>query len=94
MPANIRAANCCSSIPKTQTFKEFPLPGPDPSPYALGFDADGFLWYDSHNMDVIGRFDNKDGQGDRVSLSAFGDRHAGIFPRFTRPHVVWLVAEQ
>jgi virginiamycin B lyase len=48
--------------PKTQTFKEFPLPGPDPSPYALGFDADGYLWYDSHNMDVIGRFDTKTGK--------------------------------
>src|SRR6266576_579425 len=48
--------------PKTQTFKEFPLPGPDPSPYALGFDADGYLWYDSHNMDIIGRFDPKTGK--------------------------------
>jgi virginiamycin B lyase len=48
--------------PKTQSFKEFPLPGPDPSPYALGFDADGYLWYDSHNMDVIGRVDIKTGK--------------------------------
>jgi virginiamycin B lyase len=48
--------------PKTQTSTEFPLPGPDPSPYALGFDADGYLWYDSHNMDVIGRFDTKTGK--------------------------------
>src|ERR1700687_6472770 len=48
--------------PKTQTFQEFPLPGKDPSPYALGFDADGYLWYDSHNMDVIGRFDPKTGK--------------------------------
>ena len=48
--------------PNTQTFKEFPLPGPDPSPYALGFDAEGYLWYDSHNMDEIGRFDIKTGK--------------------------------
>jgi virginiamycin B lyase len=47
---------------KTQTFKEFPLPGPDPSPYAMGFDADGYLWYDSHNMDEIARFDTKTGK--------------------------------
>ena len=47
--------------PKTQTFKEFPLPGPDPSPYGLGFDTDGYLWYDSHNMDLIGRFDPRTG---------------------------------
>ena len=48
--------------PKTQSFKEFPLPGKDPSPYALGFDADGYLWYDSHNMDLIGRFDPRTGK--------------------------------
>ena len=28
-----------------------PLPGPDPSPYAMGIDADGYIWYDSHYMD-------------------------------------------
>src|ERR1035437_8838826 len=43
------------------SFKEFPLPGPDPSPYAMGFDADGYLGYDSHNMDEIARFDPKTG---------------------------------
>jgi len=43
-------------------FKEFPLPGPDPSPYALGFDADGYLWYDSHTMDIIGRLDPRTGK--------------------------------
>jgi virginiamycin B lyase len=48
--------------PKMQTFKEFPLPGPNPSPYALGFDADGYLWYDSHNMDIIGRIDPRTGK--------------------------------
>jgi virginiamycin B lyase len=48
--------------PKTKTFKEFPLPGPDPSPYGLGFDADGYLWYDSHNMDLLGRFDPRTGK--------------------------------
>ncbi len=48
--------------PKTQTFKEFPLPGPDPTPYGLGFDAEGYLWYDSHEMDLLGRFDTKTGK--------------------------------
>jgi streptogramin lyase len=38
------------------------LPGPDPSPYALGFDTDGYLWYNSHKMDVVGRFDTKTGK--------------------------------
>jgi len=48
--------------PRTQAFKEFPLPGKDPSPYALGFDTDGYLWYDSHNMDLMGRFDPRTGK--------------------------------
>jgi virginiamycin B lyase len=48
--------------PTTQTFKEYPLPGPDPTPYSMGFDADGYLWYDSHRMDVLGRFDTKTGK--------------------------------
>ena len=26
--------------PKTETFKEFPLPGPEASPYAIGIDRD------------------------------------------------------
>jgi hypothetical protein len=28
----------------------------------MGFDADGYLWYDSHHMDVLGRFDTKTGK--------------------------------
>jgi streptogramin lyase len=27
----------------------------------MGFDADGYLWYDSHNMDLLGRFDPRTG---------------------------------
>ena len=48
--------------PKTETFKEYPLPGPDPTPYALGFDADGYLWYNSNDTDLLGRFDTKTGK--------------------------------
>jgi virginiamycin B lyase len=48
--------------PATQTFQEYPLPGPAPTPYAMGFDADGYLWYDSHWMDSLARFDTKTGQ--------------------------------
>jgi virginiamycin B lyase len=48
--------------PKTQALKEYQLPGPDPSPYALGVDADGGIWYDSHNQDNLGRFDPKTGK--------------------------------
>jgi virginiamycin B lyase len=48
--------------PATQTFKEYALPGPDPTPYAMGFDAQGYLWYNSHRMDVLARFDTKTGK--------------------------------
>ena len=47
--------------PKTQTFTEYPLPGPEPTPYGLGIDADTHIWYSSYNMDVLGRFDPKTG---------------------------------
>ena len=62
--------------PKTQAFKEYPLPGPDPTPYALGFDADGYLWYNSHDMDVIGRFDPRTGK-----VTEYPFPHAELFMR-------------
>jgi virginiamycin B lyase len=48
--------------PKTRTFKEYKLPGPDPSPDAMGFDAEGYLWYSSHYMDTVNRLDTKTGK--------------------------------
>ena len=48
--------------PKTETFKEYALPGPDPTPYSLGIDKNGHIWYSSHNMDVLGRLDPATGQ--------------------------------
>ena len=47
--------------PKTETFTEYKLPGPEATPYALGFDADQMIWYSSYNQDVLGRFDPKTG---------------------------------
>jgi virginiamycin B lyase len=47
--------------PKTETFKEFPLPGPDASPYAINIDRDGMIWYSSHEQDTMNRFDPKTG---------------------------------
>jgi virginiamycin B lyase len=48
--------------PKAEEFKEFQLPGPEPSPYALAIDKDHNLWYSSEYTDVIGRMDPKTGQ--------------------------------
>jgi virginiamycin B lyase len=48
--------------PKTEQFKEFPLPGPEASPYAIGRDAKGMIWYSSHEQDTLGRLDPKTGE--------------------------------
>lgn len=48
--------------PKTETFKEYTLPGPEATPYALGIDKDNYVWYSSEYMDVVGRLDPKTGQ--------------------------------
>ena len=45
--------------PKTETFKEFPLPGRSPSPYAFGADKDGRWCYSNMHEDVVGCFDPK-----------------------------------
>jgi len=42
--------------------KEFDLPGPEPTPYGMGIDSNGGVWYASYNMDVLGRFDPKTGK--------------------------------
>ena len=47
--------------PKTETFKEFPLPGRSPSPYAFAIDKNGRLWYSSMHEDLIGCLDPKTG---------------------------------
>jgi len=47
--------------PKTETFKEFALPDPDPTPYAIGVDRNDFVWYSSYDDDVLGRLDPKTG---------------------------------
>lgn len=64
--------------PKTEKFKEYPLPGPgaEVTPYALGMDADGYLWYNSNNMDVMGRFNTKTGE-----VTEYPFPHAEIYMR-------------
>jgi virginiamycin B lyase len=47
--------------PQTRTFKEFQLPGPEPTPYGIAVAADHSVWYSSYNMDVLGRLDPKSG---------------------------------
>jgi virginiamycin B lyase len=49
--------------PKTETIKEFALPGPslEVTPYALGIDKNHSIWYSSERLDVIGNLDPKTG---------------------------------
>ena len=48
--------------PKTETFKEYPLPGPAGSPYAIAVDRDDTVWYNSNDQDTIGHLDPKTGK--------------------------------
>lgn len=48
--------------PKAETFKEYQLAGPQPSPYALGIDRDNKVWYGSYYLDEIGCLDPKTGK--------------------------------
>jgi virginiamycin B lyase len=48
--------------PETETFREFDLPGPNPSPYAIGIDRDKTIWYSSHEQDTLNRLDPKTGE--------------------------------
>jgi virginiamycin B lyase len=47
--------------PETETFKEYTLPGPSPSPYAIYIDKDHMIWYSSHEQDTLNRLDPKTG---------------------------------
>ena len=48
--------------PKTETFKEYPLPGPEASPYAVGIDRDRMVWYSSHEQDTMNRLNPATGE--------------------------------
>jgi streptogramin lyase len=48
--------------PKSETFKDYPLPHTKSSPYALGIGADRSVWYSSESRDLIGRLDPDSGK--------------------------------
>jgi len=54
--------------PKTETFTEYKLPGPEPTPYGLAVDADQNVWYSSYNQDVLGCFNPKTGKTTEYSF--------------------------
>ena len=59
--------------PHTETFKEFPLPGSDSTPYAVGVDRDDFVWYNSFDNDTLGRLDPTTGKVVEYPLPCSGD---------------------
>jgi streptogramin lyase len=48
--------------PRGETFKEYKLPGPRATPYALGIDTEHKIWYSSESQDVLGRLDPQTGK--------------------------------
>jgi virginiamycin B lyase len=48
--------------PATETFKEYKLPGPLATPYAMGIDRNDRVWYSSHDMDTVGVLDPATGK--------------------------------
>jgi virginiamycin B lyase len=48
--------------PRTETFKEYILPGHSASPYAFDIDAKGRMWYSNMHEDVVGCLDPQTGQ--------------------------------
>ena len=48
--------------PKTEAFKEYPLPGHSASPYAFDRDKEGRFWYSNMHEDVVGALDPQSGE--------------------------------
>ena len=57
--AEYNAGKIARFDPKTQTFREWALPGQSPTPYAFAMDRQGRWWYSSFDMDIIGCLDPK-----------------------------------
>jgi len=47
---------------ETGAFKEYQLPGEQPSPYPIGIDTTNQVWYASGIMDTVGRLDPTTGK--------------------------------
>ena len=46
---------------KTEKFKEFPLPDPEPTPHGIGVDRNDFVWHSSYDDDIPARLNPKTG---------------------------------
>lgn len=66
--------------PKTETFKEYTLPDPDPTPYAIGVDRYDFVWYSSYDDDILGRLNPKTGEVVEFPFPYSGNELREIMP--------------
>ena len=66
--------------PKTETFREYPLPDPDPTPYAIGVDRYGYVWYNSYDDDILGRLNPKTGEVVEFPFPYSGNELREIMP--------------
>jgi virginiamycin B lyase len=60
--ALFQAGKLAQFDPKSEQFKEFTLPGPRATPYAVGEDSEHKIWYSSEWTDVLGRLDPASGK--------------------------------
>jgi virginiamycin B lyase len=60
--------------PKSETFKEWDLPG-GARPHGLLLDAEGSVWYTGNGNGTIGRLDPKTGQTTQFKAPSGGDPH-------------------
>src|SRR6202163_4252030 len=58
---------------ETGAFKEYQLPGEEPSPYPVGLDKDQNVWYASGVMDTVGRLDPQTGKVTEYPPPAVGN---------------------
>ena len=66
--------------PKTEKFQEFPLPDPDPTPYAIAVDRNDNVWYSSYDDDILGRLDPKTGKVVEFPLPFSGNGMRELIP--------------
>ncbi len=80
--------------PTTGTFKEFPLPGPEPSPYAIGIDRNHMIWYSSHEQDTLDRLDPRTGEVTEYPYPHSEISMREFFLDSQGPHVVRELGQQ
>ncbi len=74
---NVWVGNWNGSIlrfdPKTEIFREYPIPGPEPTPYSIQADRNDNLWFTSHYNDYLGRLDPQTGNITKYPLPITSD---------------------